>query len=71
MWYAGGMDKTASDLHLIMMAVQKLVDEMLPPDEDDGQYDYTPAILDRMQGVQDTVCKTLGLPNRPLIAPDD
>jgi hypothetical protein len=28
-------------------------------------------ILDRMQGVQDTVCKTLGLPIRPLIAPDD
>jgi hypothetical protein len=24
-----------------------------------------------MQGVQDTVCKTLGLPIRPLIAPDD
>ena len=33
--------------------------------------DHTPAILDSMQGVQDTVCKTLGLPIRPLIAPDD
>jgi hypothetical protein len=36
-----------------------------------GCQDHTPAILDRMQGVQDTVCKTLGLPIRPLIAPDD
>jgi hypothetical protein len=36
-----------------------------------GQYAYTPAILDRMQGVQDTVCKTLKLPNRELIAPDN
>lgn len=58
------------DLHLIMMAVQKLVDEMIPPDEN-GQYAYTPAILDRMQGVQDTICETFGLPIRPLIAPDD
>ena len=58
------------DLHLIMMAVQKLVDEIIRPDEL-GQYAYTPAILDRMQGVQDTVCKTLNLPNRELIAPDD
>jgi hypothetical protein len=65
------MEKQAAegDLHLIMMAVQKLVDEMLPPD-DDGVQDHTPTILDRMQGVQDTVCKTLGLPIRPLIAPD-
>ena len=63
------MSTHESDLHLIMMAVQKLVDEILPPDED-GMQDHTPAILDRMQGVQDTVCKTLGLPPRPLIAPD-
>jgi hypothetical protein len=63
------MENTEGDLHLIMMAVQKLVDEMLPPDED-GVQDHTPAILDRMQGVQDTICKTLGLPQRPLIAPD-
>lgn len=53
------------DLHLIMMAVQKLVDEALPPDEL-GRRAYTPAILDRMEGVQDTVCDTLGLPRRPL-----
>ena len=37
------------DLHLIMMAVQKLVDEIIRPNEM-GQYAYTPAILDRMQG---------------------
>lgn len=58
-----------ADLHLIMAAVQKLVDEALPPDED-GCQDHTPAILDRMQGVQDTVCDVLGLAKRPLIAPD-
>ena len=58
------------DLHLIMMAVQKLVDEIIRPNEM-GQYAYTPAILDRMQGVQDTVCRTLKLPRRPLIPPDD
>ena len=63
------MENAEGDLHLIMMAVQKLVDEILPPDND-GMQDHTPAILDRMQGVQDTVCKTLGLPARPLIAPD-
>jgi hypothetical protein len=53
-----------------MMAVQKLVDEMLPVDED-GCQDHTPAILDRMQDVQDAICETLKLPKRPLIAPDD
>ena len=63
------MENTEGDLHLIMMAVQKLVDEILPPDED-GMQDHTPEILDRMQGVQDTVCLILGVAKRPLIAPD-
>ena len=63
------MSTHEGDLHLIMMAVQKLVDEILPPD-DDGMQDHTPAILDRMQGVQDTVCLILGVAKRPLIAPD-
>jgi hypothetical protein len=53
-----------------MIAVQKLVDEVCPPDEM-GQHAYTPAILDRVQDVQDAICETLGLPKRPLIAPDD
>jgi len=54
------------DLHLIMMAVQKLVDEALPPDEL-GRRAYTPAILNKLEGIQHTVCKTLGLPKRPLM----
>ena len=57
------------DLHYIMMAVQKLIDEALPPNEL-GQQAHTPAILDKMQGVQDVVCKIFDLPRRPLIAPD-
>jgi hypothetical protein len=51
-WYGLGMKTRAKpidgyldgDLHLIMMAVQKLVDEILPPDEM-GCQDHTPAIL--------------------------
>jgi hypothetical protein len=57
------------DLYYIMIAVQKLVDEMMPPNEQ-GTYDYTPAILDRMQDVQDSIGDALGLPRRPLIPPD-
>ena len=60
--------ETDGDLYLIMGAVQALVDEMMPPDEN-GQYAYTLAILDKMQSVQDTVCKVLDLPKRPLIGP--
>ena len=58
-----------TNLHVIMATVQKLVDEALPPDED-GCQDHTPAVLARLQGVQDAVCEVLGLPKRPLIAPD-
>jgi hypothetical protein len=58
-----------SDLYAIMATVQALVDEMLPPD-DDGCQDHTPAILEKMQGVQDAVSDVLGVPRRALIAPD-
>lgn len=59
-----------SDLYEIMAAVQALVDEACPADED-GNHSYTPAILKKMRAVQDVVCEVLGLPNQPLIAPGD
>jgi hypothetical protein len=67
MWYIGCME---NGLHTIMAAVQGLLDEACPAD-DDGLHDYTPAMLKRLQEVQDTVCKTLGLERRALIAPGD
>jgi hypothetical protein len=52
-----------------MGAVQRLVDEILPVDEM-GQQDHTPAILDRIQDVQDAASEILNVPRRPLVPPD-
>jgi len=58
------------NLYLIMEAVQALVDEACPPDED-GNHTYTPAILKKMRAVQSAICEALDVPERPLIAPGD
>ena len=65
------MDKHIDgDLYYIMGAVQALIEEMLPVDED-GCQDHTPEILHKLQSVQDIICKVLDLPKRPLIGPSD
>jgi hypothetical protein len=64
------MKNPEDDLDAIMATVQALLDEAVPAD-DDGLHAYTPAMLKRLREVQDTVCETLGLDRRPLIAPGD
>jgi hypothetical protein len=62
------MNKSGGDLHLIMMHVNKLVDTLLPTDED-GFNDMTPEILDQITAIQNAVCDALNLPHEPTIPP--